>query len=70
MTNRGSFRNFKLGQKNYKLGQGFKIRAEITSKGKRDFKSGQGWQIKAEHFLSMYNFLSTVPLAVAKNHIK
>ena len=66
MTNRGSFRNFKLGQKNYKLGQGFKIGAEITNRGKRDFKSGHRLQIKAEHFLSMYNFLSTVQPAVAK----
>ena len=30
IVNRGNFRDFKLGQKNYKVGQGFQIGAEIT----------------------------------------
>ena len=48
ITNRGSFRDFKLGQKDYKSGrQGFQIREEITKRDKRDFKSGEGLQIEA-----------------------
>ena len=45
ITNRGSFRYFKSGQKDYKSRQGFQIGAEITNQGKRDLKSGQGLQI-------------------------
>ena len=43
IKNRGSLRYFKVGQKDYKLGQGvqigekrFQIGAEITNRGKRD----------------------------------
>ena len=49
ITNRGSFRDFKSRQKDYKSGEGFQIGAEITNRGKRDFKSGHGLQIGAEH---------------------
>ena len=56
ITNRVSFSDFQLGQKDYKSGLGFHIRAkgfqigaEITSRGKTNFKSGQGLQISAEH---------------------
>ena len=62
IANRGSLRDFKSGQKDYKLGQRFQIGArdfksgqrlqigarEITNRG-RGFKSGQGLQIGAEH---------------------
>ena len=48
IINRGSLRDFKSGQKDYKSGQGvqigekrFQIRAEITNRGKRDFESVQ-----------------------------
>ena len=55
ITNRGSLRNFKSGQKDYELGQGFQIGAKrfqfgaaITNRGKGDCKLGQGFQIGAE----------------------
>ena len=58
IKNRGSLKNFKLGQKQYKSVQGFQIRAkrfqigaEITNQEKRDYKLGQGLQIGAEHAL-------------------
>ena len=41
IKNRGSFTDFKLGKKDYKLRQGFQFGAEITNRGKRDFKSEQ-----------------------------
>ena len=54
ITNRGSLRDFKSGQKDYKLGQGFQIGAkkfqigaEITNRDKRDYKSRQGFEIGA-----------------------
>ena len=47
IINRGSFRDFKSGQKDYKSGQGFQIGGEITNRGKKDFNSGQGLQIGA-----------------------
>ena len=54
----GSFRDFKSGQKDYKLRQEFQIGAkrfqigaEVINRGKTDFKSGQGLQIGAEHML-------------------
>ena len=55
MTNRGSLKDFKLGEKVYKPGQGFQIGSRrfqiggrvITNWGK-DFKSGQELQIGAE----------------------
>ena len=44
-----------MGQKDYKLGQGFQIGVkrfqigtEITNRGKKDYKLGQGFQIRAE----------------------
>ena len=56
ITNKGSFRDFKSGQKDSHSGQGFQIEAkrfqigaEITNQGKRDLKSIQGLQIGAEH---------------------
>ena len=52
ITNRGSLRDFKSGQKDYKSGQGFQtgakkfqIGAEITNRGKTDYR--QGFQIGA-----------------------
>ena len=49
------FRDYKSGQKKYKLGQGFQIEAkrfeigaEIANRGNKDFKLGQGLQIGAE----------------------
>ena len=50
ITKRGSFRDLKSGQKNYKsvFKSRFQIGAETTNWGKRDFKSGQGLQIGAE----------------------
>ena len=49
ITNRGSLRNCKLGQKDYKSGNGFQIgakrfqiEAEITNRGKKDIKLGAG----------------------------
>ena len=54
-TNRGSLRDFKLGQRDFKSGQRLQIGArEITNQG-RDFKSGQGLQIGAEHHYVMNN---------------
>ena len=54
-ANMGSLRDFKSGQKVYKLGQRcqigakrFQIVAEITHGAKRDSKPGQGLQIGAE----------------------
>ena len=54
ITNRGSFRDFKSGQKDYKSGQGFEIRAkrfqigaEITIRSKKNYKLGQGFKIGA-----------------------
>ena len=40
ITNRGSFRDFKLGQKDYKSGQGFQVGARGILKWGRDYKSG------------------------------
>ena len=55
IANMGSLRDFKSGEKVYKLGQRcqigakrFQIVAEITHGGKRDCKLGQGFQIGAE----------------------
>ena len=52
ITNRGSLRDFKLRQKDYKSGQGFQIGAkrfqigaDITNWGKRDYKPGNGFQL-------------------------
>ena len=56
ITNRGSFRDFKSGQKDYRSGQGFQIRPEITNRGKRYFQSEQGLQIGAEQFLFLLYF--------------
>ena len=54
ISNTGSLRDFKSGQKGYKTEQGFQIAArrfqigaEITYRGKRDYKLGQGFQIGA-----------------------
>ena len=54
ISNTGSLRDFKSGQKGYKTEQGFQIvarrfqiGAEITYRGKRDYKLGQGFQIGA-----------------------
>ena len=54
ITNRGSLRDFKLGQNDYKSGQEFQIRAkisqikaDITNRGKIDYKLGQEFQIGA-----------------------
>ena len=65
ITNRDSFRDFTLSQKDYKSGQGFligtqrfQIEAEITNWGKRDFKSGQGLQIGAEQCVVCCSYLS------------
>ena len=41
-------KGFQNGAKDYKLGQGFQIGAEITNRAKRNFKPGQGLQIGAE----------------------
>ena len=56
IINRGSLRDFKLKQKDYKLGQGFQIRtkrfqigADITNRGERDYQPGQGLEIGVEH---------------------
>ena len=58
ITNRGSLKDFKSGQKECKSVQGFQIGAkrfqtgaEITNQDKRDYKLGQGLQIGAEHSL-------------------
>ena len=58
ITNRGNFKDFNSGQKDYKSRQGFQIGlkrfqigAEITNRGNRDFKSRQGLQIGAEQGL-------------------
>ena len=55
ITNRGSLRDFKSGQKDLKSGQGFQIRgkrfqigAEITNWGKKDYKPGQRFQVGAD----------------------
>ena len=55
ITNKESFRDFKMGQKDYKSGQGFEIGQRdfksgqrLKIGGKKDFKSGQGLQIGAE----------------------
>ena len=52
VTNIGSLRDFKLGQKKYKSGKvfqtgpkRFQIGAEITNQGKRNYKPGQGFKI-------------------------
>ena len=47
ITNRGSLKDLKSVQKDYKFGQGFQIWAEITNRDKRDYKPGQGLQIDA-----------------------
>ena len=58
ITNRDSVKDFKSGQKDYKLEQKFQIwakrfqiGAEITNRGKIDYKPGRGLQIGAEHSL-------------------
>ena len=55
ITNRGSLRDFKSGQKDLKSGQGFQIRgkrfqigAEITNRGKKDYKPVQRFQVGAD----------------------
>ena len=52
VTNIGSLRDFKLGQKKYKSGKvfqtgpkRFQIGAEITNQGNRNYKPGQGFKI-------------------------
>ena len=51
ITSRGSLRDFKSVQKDYKSGQGiqigasrFQIGAEITNRGKRDFNLGRDYK--------------------------
>ena len=48
IANRVSLRDFKLGQKDYKSGQGLQIGARKVINRSRDFKSGQGLQIGAD----------------------
>ena len=59
ITNIDGFRDFKVGQKDYKLGQRVQIGAksfqngvENTKRGKRDFKLEKGLQIGAEQCYS------------------
>ena len=74
ITNRGSLRDFKSGQKDYKLGLRFQIGARgITNRGslryfksgqkdyklgQKDFKSGQGLQIDTEQLSILFKFSS------------
>ena len=69
ITNRGSLRDFKSEQKDYKSGRSFKLgqrdlksgqrlqigAREITNRS-RDFNSGQGLQIGAEHNTTVFEY--------------